>query len=106
MKIEKHETEIGINSDIEEYLADNVGCHEDESGIKYIEFQSFDGITPFIQDIVKSYHKEKMREVLIEFCEQLKDYTSESRTILGHDEREASEFVDIYLNSIKGESDE
>jgi hypothetical protein len=32
----------------------------------------------------------------------LKDYTHESHTILGHDEREASEFVDIFYNETYG----
>lgn len=34
---------------------------------------------------------------LIELVQDLKDYTAESRVILGHDEREAEEFVDIFL---------
>lgn len=38
------------------------------------------------------------RQDLIDLVESLKDYTAESNNILGHDEREASEFVDIFLN--------
>ena len=34
---------------------------------------------------------------LIDLVQSLKDYTHESHTILGHDEREAKEFVDIFL---------
>ena len=38
------------------------------------------------------------RQDLIDLVESLKDYTAESHNILGHDEREPSEFVDIFLN--------
>lgn len=34
---------------------------------------------------------------LIDLVQSLKDYTNESHNILGHDEREAKEFVDIFL---------
>ncbi len=34
---------------------------------------------------------------LIDLVQSLKDYTHESHTILGHDEREAKDFVDIFL---------
>lgn len=36
------------------------------------------------------------REQMIDLVESLKDYTHESHVILGLDERESSEFVDIY----------
>jgi len=38
------------------------------------------------------------REQKILLIEELKDYTKESQCILGNDEREASEFVDIFYN--------
>jgi hypothetical protein len=38
------------------------------------------------------------KQDLIELVQKLKDYTKESHTILGHDDREASEFVDIFLD--------
>ena len=34
---------------------------------------------------------------LIDLVQSLKDYTHESHSILGHDERDAQEFVDIFL---------
>lgn len=34
---------------------------------------------------------------LIDLVQSLKDYTHESHSILGHDERDAKEFVDIFL---------
>lgn len=41
--------------------------------------------------------KEKQNQMLINLVQQLKDYTREAQCILGNDEREASEFVDIFL---------
>jgi hypothetical protein len=38
------------------------------------------------------------KQDMIDLVQGLKDYTKESHTILGHDEREASEFVDIFLD--------
>ena len=35
---------------------------------------------------------------LIDLVQAIKDYTYESGGVLGYDEREASEFVDIFLN--------
>jgi hypothetical protein len=42
--------------------------------------------------------REMEHEQLTALVQSLMDYTRESRSILGHDEREASEFVEIYLN--------
>ena len=36
---------------------------------------------------------------LIDLVQSLKDYTHESHSILGHDERDAKEFVDIFLKN-------
>jgi len=46
--------------------------------------------------------KEMEKERMIQLVQGLKDYTHESHTILGHDEREASEFVDIFYNQTYG----
>ena len=42
--------------------------------------------------------KEIEKQRMIQLVQQLKDYTRESGNVLGYDEREASEFVDIFLN--------
>jgi hypothetical protein len=42
-------------------------------------------------------------EDLIDLVQQLKDYTKEGLTILGNDDREAEEFVDIFTSSLKQE---
>jgi len=41
--------------------------------------------------------KEMEKQMLCDLVEQLKDYTNESKSILGHDEREPVEFVEIFL---------
>ena len=46
--------------------------------------------------------KEMEKERMIQLVQGLKDYTHESHTILGYDEREASEFVDIFYNETYG----
>jgi hypothetical protein len=40
---------------------------------------------------------ERIREDLIEFLDNIQNYERESGTIIGYDERESFEFVDIYL---------
>lgn len=40
--------------------------------------------------------KQMEREQMIDLVQSLKDYTYESDCVLGYDEREASEFVDIH----------
>lgn len=84
----------GIMNRLEKFITDN-----------NLEKKNLGLLVGLFKQHAESYHKEKMHEALIEFCKELKDYTSESHAILGHDEREASEFVDIYLNSIKGEQE-
>jgi len=38
------------------------------------------------------------KQDMIDLVQSLKDYTHESHTILGHDEREASEFVETFID--------
>jgi len=42
--------------------------------------------------------KEMEKQRMIDLVQQLKDYTRESNNVLGFDEREASEFVEIFYN--------
>lgn len=42
--------------------------------------------------------KEMEKRQMIDLVQHLKDYTEESNNILGFDEREAIEFVDIFYN--------
>ena len=46
--------------------------------------------------------KEMEKDRMIQLVQGLKDYTHESHTILGHDERYASEFVDIFYEQTYG----
>jgi len=56
------------------------------------------------QAYINGYNKAKeylyTKQDLIDLVQKLKDYTKESHTILGHDDREPNEFVDIFLNEI------
>jgi len=46
------------------------------------------------------------KQHLIDIVQQLKDYTKESRLILGNDEREAIKFVDIFLNELDNKKEQ
>jgi hypothetical protein len=67
-------------------------------------------ILPFTVDtetamkLLKAFQQSKKfeKERMIQLVQVLKDYTHESHTILGHDERDASEFVDIFYNETYG----
>lgn len=54
------------------------------------------------EGFVDGYNKAKeylyTKQDLIDLVQGLKDYTKESHTILGHDDRDAIEFVDIFLD--------
>ena len=54
------------------------------------------------EGFIDGYNKAKetlyTKQDMIDLVESLKDYTKESHTILGHDSRESSEFVDIFLD--------
>lgn len=49
--------------------------------------------------------KEYTYENMVDLVNQLMDYTREGRTILGHDEREPSEFVDIFIEGLPKEDE-
>jgi len=56
------------------------------------------------RDFIKGYKASQQKGVyseedLCNLVQQLKNYTKESLSILGHDEREPEEFVDIFLKS-------
>ena len=71
---------------------------------QYIELSKFlNGKSEFTHKsdiLIKA--KEMEKERMIQLVQGLKDYTRESHTILGYDEREASEFVDIFYNETYG----
>jgi hypothetical protein len=56
----------------------------------------FPGATLYQPTIEQAKEMEKQR--MIDLVQQLKDYTRESNNVLGFDEREASEFVEIFYN--------
>lgn len=42
-----------------------------------------------------------MKKILIKFLNEIRDYEIESRNMVGFDERDTEEFVDIFLNKDK-----
>jgi hypothetical protein len=60
-------------------------------------FELNKSIIPYIKEAMDIYAK----EIMIQLVDDLKAYTHESHTILGHDEREPIEFVEIFLNKNK-----
>ena len=58
--------------------------------------------TTYKHGFIDGYNKAKeflyTKQDLIDLVQGLKDYTKESHTILGHDDRESIEFVDIFIN--------
>ena len=72
---------------------------------KFRESYKIHGITEFeVSAFSIGYLQAKeylyTKQDLIDLVQGLKDYTKESHTILGHDDREPIEFVDIFLNEI------
>lgn len=61
-----------------------------------------DEISPGLAEEWKKHYLEQAKEMerqrMIDLVQQLKDYTRESNNVLGFDEREASEFVEIFYN--------
>ena len=43
------------------------------------------------------YNAREIRDILIRYTENLRDYERESRNLIGFDEREDEEFVDVFL---------
>jgi hypothetical protein len=66
------------------------------------EYQGSSEQTGFKDAYINGYSKAKetlyTKQHLIDLVQSLKDYTYESHTILGHDEREASEFVETFID--------
>ncbi len=71
-------------------------------------YVKFDISDKFVSKIAMMYLKEIIsmeileeesytKQDLIDLVESLKDYTSEAHSIIGHDERESEEFVNIFL---------
>lgn len=52
----------------------------------------------YIHEDIYNQAKEMEKQRMIDLVQQLKDYTRESNNVLGFDEREASEFVEIFYN--------
>lgn len=73
--------------------------NERENPIDWLIENLYRNNEPTLQGkVIINSAKEKLEEMLCDLVQSLKDYTLESRNILGHDEREPIEFVKIFLN--------
>lgn len=81
----KHERMTAV-----EWIKKELECHGSPSGLA-LDWETLDEL------IEKAKEIERDQKILL--VEQLKDYTKEAQCILGNDEREASEFVDIFYNT-------
>lgn len=75
-----------------EWLSDNIWDLEEQITNKEITLGQY--AVRRVQLVEQAKEMENQR--LIDLVQSLKDYTHESHAILGHDEREASEFVEIF----------
>jgi len=62
------------------------------------EINKLTGLTIQMDEPIIEQAKEMEKQRMIDLVQQLKDYTRESHNVLGFDEREAREFVDIFNN--------
>lgn len=68
-----------------------------QTAVEFLE-EKLKGDKIFSLDVIITKAKEMEKQMLCDLVQSLKDYTLESRNILGHDEREPIEFVEIFLN--------
>jgi hypothetical protein len=68
----------------------------EKTAVEWLVEQMKDGSA--ITVVTIDYAKEMEKQRMIDLVQQLKDYTRESNNVLGFDEREASEFVEIFYN--------
>lgn len=77
---------------------DNFVLNEQKTAVSLLFFEMFGEHSPvWVKDLFEQA-KQKEKEMLCDLVQSLKDYTLESQNILGHDEREPIEFVEIFLN--------
>ena len=88
----------------EQLAREYIGVESDQS-LAALRFSS----NPVHERTLYEYHaflagynarNEEIRDILIRYAENLRDYERESRNMIGFDERDSEEFVDIFL---KGE---
>lgn len=63
-------------------------------------YDTIENVTHWL-DLSKLTTKNRVKQHCIELIDSLKDYTLESCNILGHDERDASEFYNIFIEQNK-----
>jgi hypothetical protein len=74
-----------------------------QTGVEWLEFEinrrgpKEDNPPEWLKELYQQA-KEIEKQRMIDLVQRLKDYTRESHNVLGFDEREACEFVEIFTN--------
>jgi type I site-specific restriction-modification system R (restriction) subunit len=91
----------GVSKGIEQRIIDGFMAGYNKANENYKMVSSIRELHQYKLGLEDGYNKAKetlyTKQDLVDLVQNLKDYTYESHTILGHDEREANEFVDIFI---------
>lgn len=88
-----------MNTEIENLKQEIQSLQEEIQGHKKAHVVVSERLENLREEMKKK--EEGGRKTLIDFMQSIKDYTHESQNVLGFDEREAEEFVDIFLNNYR-----
>jgi len=90
-----------VEDEVEKLALDsyNAAYPSYEKVLDYKTIEKFRSVKSYIKGY-KAAQQNYSKEDLCNLVQQLKDYTNESLNILGCDEREPQEFVDIFLKSL------
>jgi flagellar biosynthesis/type III secretory pathway protein FliH len=92
----------GISKGVEQRMIDGFVAGFNKAKESYEVTSPIRELHQYKLGLEDGYNKAKesfyTKQDLIDLVQQLKDYTKESHTILGHDDRDAIEFVDIFLD--------
>ena len=92
----------GISKGVEQRMIDGFVAGYNKAKENYEVTSPIRELHQYKLGLEDGYNKAKetlyTKQDLIDLVQQLKDYTKESHTILGHDDRDAIEFVDIFLD--------
>jgi hypothetical protein len=93
---------VDINEMVDQVTNIEKLAEEQSKILGWGEYQGLSEQNGFKDAYINGFNKAKenlyTKQHLIDLVQSLKDYTHESHTILGHDEREASEFVETFID--------
>jgi hypothetical protein len=92
----------GISKGVEQRMIDGFVAGFNKAKENYEVTSPIRELHQYKLGLEDGYNKAKetlyTKQDMIDLVQGLKDYTKESHTILGHDDRDAIEFVDIFLD--------